>query len=156
MALAICLYDGLTSSEKRFALKADSFSVNYVKTPVQIPLPGGGNPKLLDFGQIRPTITVTGIVDTTAPGSGENVSGPTRNSSTVYTVPSKEELEDFVTAKFYDENNAKVEIMITDGTGTAVAAYEAAISQGRFDIAPATEDRFSFTLVFVARKRTDS
>ena len=46
------------------------------------------------------------------------MSGPTRNSSTVYTVPSKEELEDFVTAKFYDENNAKVEIMITDGTGT--------------------------------------
>jgi len=156
MALAVCLYDGLTSSEKRYALKADSFSVNYVKTPVQIPLPGGGNPKLLDFGQLRPTITVTGIVDTTAPGSGENVSGPTRNSSTVYTVPSKEELEDFVTAKFYDENNAKVEIMITDGTGTAVAAYEAAISQARFDLAPATEDRFAFTLVFVARKRTDS
>jgi hypothetical protein len=156
MALAVCLYDGLTSSEKRYALKADSFSVNYVKTPVQIPLPGGGNPKLLDFGQLRPTITVTGIVDTTAPGSAENVSGPTRNSSTVYTVPSKEELEDFVTAKFYDENNAKVEIMITDGTGTAVAAYEAAISQARFDLAPATEDRFAFTLVFVARKRTDS
>ena len=156
MALAVCLYDGLTSSEKRYALKADSFSVNYVKTPVQIPLPGGGNPKLLDFGQLRPTITVTGIVDTTAPGSVENVAGPTRNSSTVYTVPSKEELEDFVTAKFYDENNAKVEIMITDGTGTAVAAYEAAISQARFDLAPATEDRFAFTLVFVARKRTDS
>jgi len=156
MALAVCLYDGLTSSEKRYALKADSFSVNYVKTPVQIPLPGGGNPKLLDFGQLRPTITVTGIVDTTAPGSVENVAGPTRNSSTVYTVPSKEELEDFVTAKFYDENNAKVEIMITDGTGTAVAAYEAAISQARFDLAPATEDRFAFTLVFVARKRADS
>jgi len=156
MALAICLYDGLTSSEKRFALKADSFSVNYVKTPVQIPLPGGGNPKLLDFGQIRPTVTVTGIVDTTAPGSSENVAGPTRNSSTVYTVPSKEELEDFITSKFYDESASKVEIMISDGTGTAVAAYEAAISQGRFDIAPATEDRFTFTLVFVARKRVDS
>ena len=154
MSLAICLYDGLTSSEKRFALKADSFSVNYVKTPVQIPLPGGGNPKLLDFGQIRPTITVTGIVDATAPGSSENVAGPTRNSSTVYVVPGKEDLEDFITSKFYDESASKVEIMISDGTGTAVAAYEAAISQGRFDLAPATEDRFAFTLVFVARKRT--
>ena len=57
MSLAICLYDGLTSSEKRFALKADSFSINYVKTPVQIPLPGGGNPKLLDFGQISSYFT---------------------------------------------------------------------------------------------------
>jgi len=71
-------------------------------------------------------------------------------------VPSKEELEDFITSKFYDESASKVEIMISDGTGTAVAAYEAAISQGRFDIAPATEDRFTFTLVFVARKRVDS
>jgi hypothetical protein len=154
MALAICLYDGLTSSEKRFALKADSFSVNYVKTPIQIPIAGGGNPKLIDIGQIRPTITITGLVDVTDPS--ETVSGPTRNSSASYTVPTKEELEDFVTSKFYNESNAKVEIMVSDGSGTAVAAYDAAISQARFDVAPATEDRFTFTLVFVSRFRKDS
>jgi len=156
MALAICLYDGLTSGEKRYALKADSFSVNYVKTPIQIPFPGGADPEIIDLGQIRPTITVSGLVDTTAPGSGENVAGPTRNSSTVYTVPSKEELEDFVTSKFYDPADAKVEILLSDGSGTPVAAYDVAISQARFDVAPATEDRFAFTLVFVAKKRKDS
>tara|TARA_R110000824_G_scaffold104001_3_gene246870 strand:- start:1848 stop:2318 length:471 start_codon:yes stop_codon:yes gene_type:complete len=154
MALAICLYDGLSSGEKRFALKADSFSVNYVKTPIQIPIAGGGNPKLIDIGQIRPTITITGLVDVTDPS--ETVSGPTRNSSASYTVPTKEELEDFVTSKFYNESNAKVEIMVSDGSGTAVAAYDAAISQARFDVAPATEDRFTFTLVFVSRFRKDS
>jgi|TARA_R100001163_G_C5049144_1_gene186102 hypothetical protein len=154
MALAVCLYDGLTSSEKRFALKADSFSINYVKTPVQIPIANGGTPELIDIGTIRPSITVTGIVDTTSPS--ETVSGPTRNSSTSYTVPTKEELEDFVTAKFFNESTSKVEIMVSDGTGTAVAAYEAAISQARFDLAPATEDRFNFTLVFVSKFRSDS
>ena len=153
MALAICLYDG---GSVRYALKADSFSINYVKTPVQIPLPGGGNPKILDFGQIRPTVTISGLVDPTAPGSSENVSGPTRNSSTVYTVPSKKNLEDFVTSKFYDENSAKVELLLSDGTATPVSAYEVAIQQCRFDLAPATEDRFSFTLVCVGRKRADS
>ncbi len=157
MALAICLYDGTTDgSEKRFALKTDSFSVNYVKTPIQIPFPSGADPEIIDLGQIRPTITISGIVDTTAPGSSENVTGPERNSSQVYVVPSKEDLEDFVTSEFYDPSNAKIEIMVSDGTSTPVAAYEGAISQARFDVAPATEDRFSFTMVFVTKKRSDS
>jgi len=155
MALAVCLYDGTTDgSEKRFALKADSFSINYVKTPVQIPIANGGSPELIDIGTIRPSITVTGIVDTSDPS--ETVSGPTRNSSTSYVVPTKEQLEDFVTTEFFNESSSKVEVMISDGTGTAVAAYEAAISQARFDLAPATEDRFSFTMVFVTKFRSDS
>jgi len=153
MALAVCLYDGTTDgSEKRFALKADSFSINYVKTPVQIPIANGGSPELIDIGTIRPSITVTGIVDTSDPS--ETVSGPTRNSSTSYVVPTKEQLEDFVTTEFFNESSSKVEVMISDGTGTAVAAYEAAISQARFDLAPATEDRFSFTMVFVTKFRS--
>ena len=154
MALAVCLYDGLTSSEKRFALKADSFSINFVKTPIQIPIANGGNPELIDIGTIRPSITITGLVDVDDPS--ETVSGPTRNSSTTYTVPTKEELEDFVTGKFYNEATAKVEVMVSDGSGTAVAAYDAAITQARFDLAPATEDRFTFTLVFVSRFRKDT
>jgi|TARA_R100001460_G_scaffold3030_1_gene9325 hypothetical protein len=155
MALAVCLYDGTTDgSEKRFALKADSFSINYVKTPIQIPIANGGSPELIDIGTIRPSITVTGLVDTDDPS--ETVSGPTRNSSTSYVVPTKEQLEDFVTTEFFNESSSKVEVMISDGSGTPVAAYEAAISQARFDLAPATEDRFSFTMVFVTKFRSDS
>ena len=155
MALSICLYDGTTDgSEKRFALKADSFSINYVKTPIQIPIANGGSPELIDIGTIRPSITITGLVDVDDPS--ETVSGPTRNSSTTYVVPTKEQLEDFVTSDFFNEATSKSEIMISDGTGTAVAAYEAAISQARFDLAPATEDRFTFTMVFITKFRSDS
>ena len=155
MALSICLYDGTSDgSEKRFALKADSFSINYVKTPIQIPIANGGSPELIDIGTIRPSITITGLVDVDDPS--ETVSGPTRNSSTTYVVPTKEQLEDFVTSDFFNEATSKSEIMISDGTGTAVAAYEAARSQARFDLAPATEDRFTFTLVFVSRFRKDT
>jgi|TARA_R100000234_G_scaffold14099_1_gene7796 hypothetical protein len=155
MALSICLYDGTSDgSEKRFALKADSFSINYVKTPIQIPIANGGSPELIDIGTIRPSITITGLVDVDDPS--ETVSGPTRNSSTTYVVPTKEQLEDFVTSDFFNEATSKSEIMISDGTGTAVAAYEAAISQARFDLAPATEDRFTFTMVFITKFRSDS
>ena len=153
MALSICLYDGTSDgSEKRFALKADSFSINYVKTPIQIPIANGGSPELIDIGTIRPSITITGLVDVDDPS--ETVSGPTRNSSTTYVVPTKEQLEDFVTSDFFNEATSKSEIMISDGTGTAVAAYEAAISQARFDLAPATEDRFTFTMVFITKFRS--
>jgi hypothetical protein len=155
MALSICLYDGTSDgSEKRFALKADSFSINYVKTPIQIPIANGGTPELIDIGTIRPSITITGLVDVDDPS--ETVSGPTRNSSTTYVVPTKEQLEDFVTSDFFNEATSKSEIMISDGTSTAVAAYEAAISQARFDLAPATEDRFTFTMVFITKFRSDS
>ena len=71
-------------------------------------------------------------------------------------MPTKEQLEDFVTSDFFNEATSKSEIMISDGTGTAVAAYEAAISQARFDLAPATEDRFTFTMVFITKFRSDS
>ena len=153
MALSICLYDGTSDgSEKRFALKADSFSINYVKTPIQIPIANGGSPELIDIGTIRPSITITGLVDVDDPS--ETVSGPTRNSSTTYVVPTKEQLEDFVTSDFFNEATSKSEIMISDGTSTAVAAYEAAISQARFDLAPATEDRFTFTMVFITKFRS--
>ena len=153
MALSICLYDGTSDgSEKRFVLKADSFSINYVKTPIQIPIANGGSPELIDIGTIRPSITITGLVDVDDPS--ETVSGPTRNSSTTYVVPTKEQLEDFVTSDFFNEATSKSEIMISDGTGTAVAAYEAAISQARFDLAPATEDRFTFTMVFITKFRS--
>ena len=155
MDLSICLYDGTSDgSEKTLALKADSFSINYVKTPIQIPIANGGSPELIDIGTIRPSITITGIVDVDDPS--ETVSGPTRNSSTTYVVPTKEQLEDFVTSDFFNEATSKSEIMISDGTGTAVAAYEAAISQARFDLAPATEDRFTFTMVFITKFRSDS
>jgi len=154
MALSICLYDGTSDgSEKRFALKVDSFSINYVKTPIQIPIANGGTPELIDIGTIRPSITITGLVDVDDPS--ETVSGPTRNSSTTYVVPTKEQLEDFVTQDFFNEATSKSEIMISDGTGTAVAAYQAAVSQARFDLAPATEDRFTFTMVFVTKFRVD-
>jgi len=153
-ALSILLFSGETDgSALRYALKADAFSLNFVKTPIQTPLPQGGQPIILDFGHIRPTLTISGLVDTTAPGSTENQTGPTKDSSSTYTVPSKENLEDFVTSKFFDKNTQPVEVILSDGTSTSVAEYRGAISQARFDLAPATEDRFAFTLVLVCELR---
>ena len=79
MALSVLLYNGKTggSDERRFAIKADSFSVNYVKTPVQIPLPNGVSPQIMDFGFLRPSITITGLVDTDDPS--ETVTGPDKS-----------------------------------------------------------------------------
>ena len=151
MALSILLYDGTTAgSAVRYALKADSFSLNIAKTPLQTPIAQGGDPIIIDFGFLRPTITITGLVDTVSPS--ETVTGPTKDSSTTYTVPTKEQLEAYVTGKFYDQSALPMEVIISDGSTTPVAAYEGAISQARFDLAPSTEDRFSFTLVFLVKK----
>ena len=154
MSLSVLLYNGKTGGgdEKRFAIKADSFSVNYVKTPVQIPLPNGVSPQIMDFGFLRPSITITGLVDTDDPS--ETVTGPDK-SGTSYSVPTKEELEDFVTGEVYDISASPLEIMIADGS-TVIASYDIAIQQARFDLAPGTEDRHSFSIVCVAKKRSDS
>ena len=154
MALSILIYNGKTggSDEIRYALKADSFSVSYTKTPVQIPLPSGADPQITDFGFLRPSITITGLVDTDDPS--ETVTGPDK-SGTSYSVPTKEQLEDFVTGQVYDTSSSPLEIMIADGS-TVKASYDVAVQQARFDVAPATEDRFSFSMVFVSKKRSDS
>ena len=52
----------ITPNPVRYALKADSVTINLQKTPIQIPIPQN-TPQLVDFGIFRPSITVSAIVD---------------------------------------------------------------------------------------------
>lgn len=63
--LAILLRNGQhgTSGTIRYALKASDIAMSLAKTPIQIPIPQQ-SPELVDIGYFRPSITVTGIVDT--------------------------------------------------------------------------------------------
>jgi hypothetical protein len=47
-------------------------------------------------------------------------------------------------------------LVVQTSTGTVYGTYEVAITQARFDLAPGTEDRFSFSMTFVAKDRQDS
>lgn len=71
--LAILLRNGQhgTSGTIRYALKASDIAMSLAKTPIQIPIPQQ-SPELVDIGYFRPSITVTGIVDTTG-GDTSNV-----------------------------------------------------------------------------------
>jgi len=54
-------HDG--SSTTRYALKCNDVAMSVAKTPIQIPIPQQ-SPELIDIGYTRPSITLTGIVDT--------------------------------------------------------------------------------------------
>ena len=62
--LSILIRNGTHSGAGlRFALKADSFSISYTKTPIQVPIPEQ-SPEIIDLGIFRPSISINGVVDT--------------------------------------------------------------------------------------------
>ncbi len=170
MALSICLYDGTTDgSEKRFALKADSFGVAITKTPIQIPFPQN-SPELIELGMFRPNITISGTVDRDQADTPEFVTGPTKGFNNgggtaianldpyhnKYYVPTQKQLESFVTGSVYDDGITPLQLIVQTEAGTTYATYDVAVAQARFDLAPGTEDRFQFSLSLVAKDRQES
>jgi len=81
MAIAVLLRNGLHDASTgdtreasiRYALKCDSAVIQFQKTPIQIPIPQQ-SPELFDLGIVRPSISISGIVDT--------VGGDTSNTTT--------------------------------------------------------------------------
>ena len=63
--LAVLLRDGPHdgADTTRYALKCNDVAISISKTPIQIPIPQQ-SPELVDIGYFRPSITITGIVDT--------------------------------------------------------------------------------------------
>ena len=108
----------ITPNPVRYALKADSVTINLQKTPIQIPIPQN-TPQLVDFGIFRPSITVSAIVDnvggdnmvTTAGYEGMEriyVTQGTSNSlstSVIYYVPYKNALEQELYQWIADDEN---------------------------------------------------
>ena len=61
-----CAHDSTATNHGthiRYALMADSFSIQIAKTPIQVPIPQQA-PEIIDIGFYRPSISVGGIVDT--------------------------------------------------------------------------------------------
>ena len=154
---------------RRYALKADSFGVSITKTPIQIPFPQN-SPELIELGMFRPNITVSGTVDRDQADTPEFVTGPTKGFNDgggtaianldpyhdKYYVPTQKQLESFVTGSIYDDGVTPLQLIVQTEAGTTYATYEVAVAQGRFDLAPGTEDRFQFSLSFVAKDRQES
>ena len=46
-----------------YALKCDNVSISYSKTPIQVPIPQQ-SPQLIDIGVYRPSVSLSGVVDT--------------------------------------------------------------------------------------------
>lgn len=139
MALDVSIASGATT----YKLKATQLRVLYDKSPIQFGIPGGVNPIVFDLGQFIGSVSVEGIVDMTATSDGG------------VTVPSKNDLEDFV----IDTWNADTTLTYTEdenGDGTAeTQTYGTARIKSLmcFKLA-GQEDRWEFTLTILITRRT--
>jgi len=207
--LAVLLRDGPhgTSGTTRYALKCNDVAVSVAKTPIQIPIPQQ-SPELIDIGYFRPSVTLTGIVDTIG-GNPSNVGAgddagyagmssiqfsratvsdgwDDGGSGTVqtYYIPYKNALEE-ACAKWIFSSSTELEIEIGDALypiasyqgyleggksnntrfvvpnpavyyhSTGGAIYRVAVQQARFQVVAAKEDRYDFSIQFVAESRLD-
>jgi hypothetical protein len=166
MAYSVLLTNGASSSTVSYALKVDSLTISYSKTPIQVPLPET-SPLLIDLGMYRPNISMGGLVDNeTAYGDSvvlegtQVVRGTATTASSLgfaatYTVPTKNELEDFFTDEVYHEADKDLSLIIIDPDGSDFNFYKVAPQSATFIMAPATEDRYSYNITFAAAKRNE-
>jgi len=165
MAYMVLLTNGDSiDTPVNYALKVDSLNISYSKTPIQVPLPES-SPLLLDLGMYRPNVTIGGLVDNST-SYGDTVtlstSNEVRGTSTTatdlgfngtYTIPSKNELEDFITDEVYNEVDKDVSLIIVDPNGVDFNYYKVIIQSASFMMAPTTENRYTYNLTFAAGKR---
>jgi len=167
----------------RWALQADRFSVTMTKTPIQIPVPQT-RPQLIDLGVTRPNISISGIVDTVGLPSSEhattnhmqelaytlyNTPNTTNFSEQKYYVPYKNVLEDFVFYVHFSSADSPIQLevlgqdpaagyyhtMPTGANHTGGAIYNVAIQNASFNLSAGKENRYDFSLSFIATTRLD-
>jgi len=180
MSLAVLLRNGThAAATERYILKCDNASIQVAKTPIQIPIPQQ-SPELFDIGIFRPSITVSGIVDTIGLPSGAD---PYMDweiiGDAIYYVPYKNRLEEISMVWLaQDANTIELEVGLLDdhlstarsddetpwntdndsasGAGhTGGGIYKVAFQQARFEFSGGEEHYWTFTLQFVAEARTD-
>ena len=174
--LSILLRDGThAGASVRLALKVDQFSLQISKTPLQIAVPQS-TPLILDMGMTRPSLNISGLVDNLGGDTSNNtsnfwdmesmvISGPNAagngTENQTYYIPYKNYLENKLVTWVTSES-VKLQVEVGDATtadGTASAAstgggiYEVAVQQAQFNVVPAMEDRWMFTISFVAKLR---
>ena len=154
-----------------YALKCENITVNYGRTPIQIAIPQN-KPELVDLGIIRPTVSISGVIDAVGGDPSNTANGSasistaamssfsyTLNSATIsYFIPYKNALEDFIASELFTDDSP-LEIQIGDPTqpissgvneSTGGAIYKVAVQSANFSHVPAMEDRYSFAIQFVA------
>jgi len=165
------------TATERYGLKAEQVAISIVKTPIQIPIPRN-NPALIDIGIFRPSITISGLVDTiggtvvTSPSGFEGMSTfnfSRGGVSKAYYIPYKNKLEDAAYRWLYQDSSrlelefgdASYPVYGQDGEGgsattlaTGGSIYQVAIQQFRIQVDAAKEDRWQFTFQFVTRARS--
>ena len=83
--LAVLLRNGPHGTASvRYGLKCNDVAVSYAKTPIQIPI-AQQSPELIDLGYFRPSITVTGIIDTIGGDSSNTTAAVAGMESFLYT-----------------------------------------------------------------------
>jgi len=158
-----------------FALKCDNVSISYAKTPIQVPIPQQA-PQIIDLGIYRPSISLTGIVDTIGGGASTGQVGLEgmqtisfvrtdgyggHASARTYHVPYKNILEDFVRTSIHSQARP-LELEWGDATKavgslhTGGAVYVVALQQYRVQVDATKEDRYTFSMQFVVGERMDS
>jgi len=171
------------SATNRFALQADRFSVTMTKTPIQIPIPQS-RPEIIDLGVVRPNISVSGVIDTVGlPNSADattnhmqeltytlyNTPNTTNYSAKKYYVPYKNVLEDFVYYVHFSSSDTPIQIevlgqdpaagkyhtMPTGADHTGGAIYNVAIQNASFNLSAGKENRYDYSLSFIATTRLD-
>jgi len=138
MALGVLLIsDGSgDDSAVTYALQAREIQIMLTRSPMQSPLPGG-DPLLLDLGQIRPVIKISGTVNSTSSTDGSN------------TIPSKRQLEDFTEEAY--QSNLTVDITI----GSTTDRYTHKVQALTFMLPAARDDLYDFTLTLACLRRVN-
>ena len=164
--LAVLLRDGThAGASVRLALKAEQVAINYARTTIQIPQVQG-NPTILDLGQVRPSITISGLVDTIgqAPNNLDNEFNSMESmtiSGQTYYIPYKNYLEKRLLT-WVTNSGYTVQLEIGDATqpdwtsntaSTGGGIYEVSCQQIQFTVAPGTEDRWIYSAQFVGKLR---
>lgn len=148
----------------RLALKTEQVSISYARSVIQVPIIQT-SPIILDLGMIRPSLTISGIVDTIGGDQTNTTSGfqgmeAMTISGQVYYIPYKNYLEKKLVTWITDDGYT-VQLEIGDA-GTPEGAnqtgggiYHVVPQQVQFSVAPGTEDRWIFSVQFVSKFRSD-
>ena len=171
MPVSVLLRDGShASATTRFGLKVEQFAISIAKTPIQIPIPQQ-SPEIIDLGIFSPSITISGLVENEPEDVANTSNTPTGSRGTpsftysgqTYYFPYKNLLEQQV-VKWVASEDTLLQIEIGDtatplstnsANSTGGGLYIVAIQQAQFTQEPSKEDRWNFTLQFVAKARND-
>jgi hypothetical protein len=137
-----------SSAARRYALKVLSVAHQIGKSPIQIAIPNN-TPQLLDLNMVRPTITLSLLLDKVI--TGQTITGPSKGGGTTYKVPTKQDMEYFITENGYDDSS-KLTLMLLH-EDNAYEQYEFAVQQFTTNLSPTKEDRYDCTLVLLVTKR---